>query len=349
MLIRKENKACETQLTSAGWAPQQGRFSEACYGTEWLELWMIILCAALCCMVLLKSAAGVPKIRASAGTLLAVRTCRDHWCCGSATTAYDWGWGGYIHYQMCPACFSLFIGFLSERQIGSCLAFVKKSHRLLLSFLDTCCLPIMLYNCFLPHYTHAWNNVINGYTCIYSYLIMGNLSSSWSPLLDTLGAAVSHSIWPRTTSKMYPRSSFLLVRGGGWNSNLKANTCGQKSEAQRRGGEFRRSWHLIWGAWQGGRSRACIGTSMTVLGLEWWKASERGRDGIALSDIMHMPAVQGRKHRLSPKCSSPRSQWRKWLFPADLRLNAVKTKPPLAARCPPNSAKPLEPSEAHLL
>lgn len=64
-------------MTSAGWAPQQWWFSKACWGTAWLKLWMIILCAALCCTVLLKSAAGVAKIRSSAGTLLTVRTCRD--------------------------------------------------------------------------------------------------------------------------------------------------------------------------------------------------------------------------------------------------------------------------------
>lgn len=349
MLIRKENKACETQLTSAGWAPQQGRFSEACCGTEWLELWMIILCAALCCMVLLKSAAGVPKIRASAGTLLAVRTCRDHWCCGSATTAYDWGWGGYIHYQMCPACFSLFIGFLSERQIGSCLAFAKKATgcccpSLILVVFQLCCTTVFY------HTTHMrgimWLMVIHVYTVIWLweiYLLHG------LPCLTRLELQSVTASGPGRPLKCTPGPPSCWLEVVVETATLR-QTCGQKSEARRRGGEFRRSWHLIWGAWQGGRSRACIGTSMTVLGLEWRKAgSERGRDGIALSDIMHMPAVQGRKHRLSPKCSSPRSQWRKWLFPADLRLNAVKTKPPLAARCPPNSAKPLEPSEAHLL
>lgn len=116
MPIGNENKAYETQLTSAGWAPQQGWFTKASCGTEWLKLWMIILCAALCCMALLKSAAGVPKIRASAGTLLTVRTCRDHWCSGSASLGVKepttLRMRGYILYQISPVCFSLFIGFL---------------------------------------------------------------------------------------------------------------------------------------------------------------------------------------------------------------------------------------------
>lgn len=72
MLIGNENKAYEPQLTSAGWAPQQGWFGKARCGTEWLRLGMILLCAAL---LLLKSAAGEAQIR---GTLLTVRTCPDH-------------------------------------------------------------------------------------------------------------------------------------------------------------------------------------------------------------------------------------------------------------------------------
>lgn len=139
----------ESELTSAGWALQRGLFGKACCGTEWLQLWMIIPCAALCCMVLLASAALHSKV----------------------IQPVTLGMGGYI---LCPVWSRLCIKFLSEKQIWSKYICKIKSNRLLLFFVPPrCCLPRVLHNCFSPH-MHG-KNVFKGYTCTYTYLIMGNL------------------------------------------------------------------------------------------------------------------------------------------------------------------------------
>lgn len=143
MLIGNENKAHETQLTSAGWAPQQGWFGKACCGTEWLQLWTIIPY----CSSLLR---GSAHIRASAGTLLTVRTCRAHRCCGTPvtrglTSLWLWGWEGIFSIRSVQFVSVYLLNFFQKNELGA-NTFAKKCHRLLLFFVypPLCCLPLVL-------------------------------------------------------------------------------------------------------------------------------------------------------------------------------------------------------------
>lgn len=119
--------------------------------------------------------------------------------------------------------------------------------------------------------------------------------------------------------------------------------------AQRRRGEFRRSWHLIWGTSLGWRWRL----QLAMFPWPWSGESgvrglcvcacvcpDRGHNVVAHSDITHISSSTGQIKRLSAGTPEGLKKKRKWLFPADLCVwTLVITKPPLAAHCPSTSIK----------
>lgn len=107
--------------------------------------------------------------------------------------------------------------------------------------------------------------------------------------------------------------------------------------------QHRRSWHLIWGASWGGRSRAqppAICKSIIALGYEWRQiGSERGRDGVA---IAHMPSWTGQKTLL---CKESEKEVAVSCWSAlECCQNKAAPRCPLSSKPRPNLSNPRKPS-----